>query len=62
MSCGCGTRAVKALKAMGYVEEDGFLTLGEHHVTIEEAEEHHASVTLTAMKEKAKNWARRFNA
>ena len=51
MGCGCGKRAVKLLKAMGYVEEAGFLRKGDRMIPVIEAERHHTRITAKAAAE-----------
>lgn len=59
MGCGCSKRAVALLKAMGYVEEDGWLIFGEHRVTLKDAEKHHTRITVEAVRHRALAWAGR---
>ena len=51
---GCNKRAVRWLKAKGYVEKDGWLIGFKHTVRVEDAQDHYKAVMLQAMKDKAR--------
>ncbi len=51
MGCGCGKRAIRLLKAMGYVEEAGYLRKGDRMIPVAEAELHHTRITAKAAAE-----------
>jgi hypothetical protein len=55
MGCGCGRRAVKLLKAMGYHEDGDYLVKGDTRVPIAEAKKHHARVTSRVLVKEVTN-------